>query len=35
VKYVKIILENYGRLPEWHPGHGEDSFIFIDEIVIE
>lgn len=35
VKFVKVILQNYGKLPEWHPGYGDDAFIFVDEIVIE
>jgi predicted alpha-1,2-mannosidase len=35
VKFLKVILENYGKLPEWHPGYGDDAFIFVDEIVIE
>jgi hypothetical protein len=35
VKFVKVILENYGKLPDWHPGNGDDAFIFVDEIVIE
>lgn len=34
-RYIKIKARNYGRLPEWHPGAGDPSFIFIDEIVIE
>jgi predicted alpha-1,2-mannosidase len=31
-RYVKIVLQQYGKLPDWHPGKGEDSFIFVDEI---
>ena len=34
IRYVKVIAYNYGKLPDWHPGKGGDSFIFIDEIVI-
>lgn len=34
-RYVKIIAENYGKLPEWHLGHGGDAWLFVDEIVIE
>lgn len=30
-RYVKAVLHQYGKLPEWHPGAGGDSFIFIDE----
>lgn len=35
IKFVKIIAKNFGKLPDWHQGKGEDAFIFIDEIIIE
>lgn len=31
-RYVKIVLQQFGKLPDWHPGKGGDSFIFIDEV---
>jgi predicted alpha-1,2-mannosidase len=31
-RYVKVVMQQYGKLPDWHPGKGEDSFIFVDEI---
>jgi hypothetical protein len=34
-RYIKIRAKNYGKLPEWHLGAGGESFIFIDEIIIE
>jgi hypothetical protein len=34
-RYVKITAHNYGKIPLWHPGAGDDAFIFIDEIIIE
>ena len=34
-RYIKIKATNFGKLPEWHQGHGEDAFIFIDEIEIK
>jgi predicted alpha-1,2-mannosidase len=34
-RYLKIRAINYGKLPDWHPGRGEDAFIFIDEISIK
>jgi predicted alpha-1,2-mannosidase len=34
-RYVRVIVEHYGRLPDWHPGKGEESWFFADEIVIE
>ena len=32
VRYIKVIAEQYGPLPSWHPGAGGDSIIFTDEI---
>ncbi|HTB05926.1 MAG TPA: GH92 family glycosyl hydrolase, partial [Bacteroidia bacterium] len=34
-RYVKVFVKNYGKLPAWHPGFGDDAFIFIDEIEIK
>jgi hypothetical protein len=34
-RYVRVKSDYYGKLPSWHPGAGGESFIFIDEIVIE
>jgi predicted alpha-1,2-mannosidase len=34
-RYVKVILQQYGKLPAWHPGQGGDSFIFIDEVELK
>ncbi len=34
-KYIKVFAKNYGKIPSWHEGAGEDAFIFIDEIFIE
>ncbi len=34
LRYLKIVAENFGKLPEWHEGKGGDSFIFIDELEI-
>jgi predicted alpha-1,2-mannosidase len=33
-RYIRVKALNYGKLPSWHPGRGEDAFIFIDEISI-
>jgi predicted alpha-1,2-mannosidase len=33
-KYIKIVAKNFGKLPEWHEGKGEDAFIFVDELEI-
>ena len=34
-RYVKIHAESIGKVPDWHPGAGGKSWIFVDEIVIE
>ncbi len=36
-RYVKIIAQKMGELPEWHLGHAHDgrSWIFVDEITIK
>lgn len=34
-RYVRVTVEHYGPLPDWHPGHGQESWFFADEIVIE
>ncbi len=33
-RYVRIRATNPGSCPEWHPGAGNRSWIFVDEIVI-
>ncbi|MCD4725699.1 MAG: family 20 glycosylhydrolase [Bacteroidales bacterium] len=34
-RYVKIIAKNPGPCPDWHPGAGSPSWVFVDEIIIE
>lgn len=34
-RYVRIRAQSYGKLPAWHPGSGGDSWIFVDEIIVE
>ncbi|MBL4651587.1 MAG: GH92 family glycosyl hydrolase [Flavobacteriales bacterium] len=34
-RYVKVNATYFGKLPEWHLGAGGESYIFIDEIIIE
>lgn len=34
-RYVKVIATNAGPCPAWHPGNGEPSHLFTDEILIE
>ncbi|MGE0567959.1 MAG: GH92 family glycosyl hydrolase [Bacteroidia bacterium] len=33
-KYIKLVAEYYGKLPEWHQGKGDQAFIFVDELNI-
>lgn len=33
-RYVRVVARNYGTIPDWHPGHGERAWIFIDEVVL-
>lgn len=34
-KYLKIFAKNYGKLPYWHEAAGAESWLFIDEIIVE
>lgn len=33
-RYVRVHAYNLGKIPAWHPGAGDDTFIFVDEIII-
>ena len=35
VRYLRVRARNYGTLPAWHPGAGEDAWLFADEILVE
>ena len=34
-RYIKILVKNFGKLPEWHISAGEPAWLFIDEISIK
>jgi len=34
-RYVRVHAYNLGRIPSWHPGAGNDAFIFVDEIWVK
>jgi hexosaminidase len=34
-RYIKIVAENIGACPEWHPGKGQKAWMFVDEIIVE
>jgi hypothetical protein len=31
-EYIKVIAENAGPLPQWHPGAGGKAWMFVDEV---
>ena len=33
--YIRYEAEQMGTIPEWHLGHGGESFIFVDELIAE
>jgi hypothetical protein len=33
-RYVKMRAAQHGVLPEWHPGAGGETFIFVDELEV-
>lgn len=33
-RYIKVLAKNPGPCPQWHPGRGNPSWIFSDEIII-
>lgn len=34
-RYWRIVVENYGPLPDWHPGKGQPAWLFVDEIILQ
>ena len=34
-RYIKVRAVNLGIVPAWHPGAGDKTFIFLDEIVVK
>lgn len=34
-RWVRFRVRNLGTIPDWHPGHGEGAWIFVDEIIVE
>jgi len=34
-RYIRVIANNVGICPDWHPGAGEKAWLFVDEIVIQ
>jgi hexosaminidase len=34
-RYLKIVAENYGKLPQDHPGKGSPAWLFVDEVSVK
>ena len=34
-RYIKVDAKSIGKCPSWHPGAGGDSWLFMDEIIVE
>ncbi len=34
-RYIKVYAENIKQCPNWHPGAGDKTWLFIDEIIVE
>ena len=34
-RFVRVIAQNYGKLPDNHPGKGSPAWLFVDEIGVE
>ncbi|MCF8228246.1 MAG: GH92 family glycosyl hydrolase [Bacteroidales bacterium] len=34
-RYVKVLAENIGACPDWHPGAGNKAWIFVDEVMVD
>lgn len=34
VRYIRVKAVNYGKIPDWHAGHGGNAHIFVDEILV-
>ena len=34
-RYIKVVVENFGKIPSWHGGRGSYAYLFLDEIIVE
>ncbi len=34
-RYIKVMAKNAGPCPDWHPGKGGTTWIFVDEVLLE
>lgn len=35
VRYIRVVAQQYGKLPAWHEGAGGDTHIFVDELGVD
>lgn len=35
VQFLKVIAKNVGQCPDWHPGEGENAWLFVDEVIVK
>ncbi len=35
IRYIKMVVRNFGVMPDWHEGRGNPTFFFIDEFEAE
>ncbi len=33
-RYVRVLVKNYGKIPDGNPGAGNNAWLFVDEIEI-
>jgi hypothetical protein len=34
-RWVRILARKPGPIPKWHPGHGSEMILFVDELILE
>ena len=34
-RWVRVRAASAGPIPAWHPGHGEETILFADELLVE
>jgi hypothetical protein len=34
-RWVRILARKPGPIPAWHPGHGSEMILFVDELILE
>lgn len=34
-RYIKLLIKNNDKLPDWHDSKGNPAWIFLDELMVE